>query len=234
MRFGLSLKALSHILLHYVPQNIAYAGTLLINFFSPIQMIPLTPRLQKAIDIAAKYHEGQKRKGGALPYIVHPFSVAWILSEYTDDEDTIIGGLLHDLFEDTPYTEEEMRRDFGDRVADMVFTVTDDRKYGESFAEKKKKWKERAERYLKHLKQGEEAAVLISAADKLQNLRSFLEGYEKYGEKFIQQFSGSFENIIIFDHQCLAIYQLRLQSPIVKEMEKVMKVLEEKVVKREE
>ena len=197
-------------------------------------MISLTPRLQKAIDIAAKYHEGQKRKGGALPYIVHPFSVAWILSEYTDDEDVIVAGLLHDLLEDTPYTEKEMCRDFGRRVTDAVLAVTEARKYGESADVKKKKWSERKSDYLRKLEAGEDAAVLVSAADKLQNLRSFLEGYETYGEDFLKQFGGiTFEEKKAFDEKCLVIYKRRLRSPIVSEVEEVMRMLKEKIMKYE-
>ena len=53
----------------------------------------LTAKIQKAIDLASMLHIGQVRKGNDdLPYISHPFSVAWILSEYTDDEDVVVAG----------------------------------------------------------------------------------------------------------------------------------------------
>jgi (p)ppGpp synthase/HD superfamily hydrolase len=53
--------------------------------------------------MACRLHLNQVRKADeGLPYISHPFSVAWILSSYTDDEDTIKAGLLHDILEDVP------------------------------------------------------------------------------------------------------------------------------------
>ena len=61
----------------------------------------LTKKIQKAINLASKLHHGQIRKGdGELPYISHPFSVAWILNQYTDNEDIIVAGILHDILED--------------------------------------------------------------------------------------------------------------------------------------
>ena len=68
----------------------------------------------------------QVRKGdGQPPYIVHPVTVALILSRYTSDEDTIIAGLLHDTLEDTLVTAEEIERAFGEKVRDMVLDVTE-------------------------------------------------------------------------------------------------------------
>ena len=75
-----------------------------------------TPIITKAINTAATLHDGQERKGDGLPYIVHPFSVALILMEYSQDEDVIVAGLLHDTIEDTGYTREQMEEDFGERV----------------------------------------------------------------------------------------------------------------------
>ncbi len=60
----------------------------------------LTANLQRAINVAAQKHLGQTRKADGLPYIVHPFGVAWILANYTADEEIVISGLLHDVLED--------------------------------------------------------------------------------------------------------------------------------------
>jgi (p)ppGpp synthase/HD superfamily hydrolase len=60
----------------------------------------LTPKIQKAINIAAEKHLRQKRKSTGRPFIIHPFSVGFILSEFTNDEDIIAAGLLHDILED--------------------------------------------------------------------------------------------------------------------------------------
>ena len=66
-----------------------------------------SPRIQQAIDIATKAHEGQLRKTGE-PYIIHPLAVMKILEEWNMDEDTIIAGILHDTVEDTNLTSARM------------------------------------------------------------------------------------------------------------------------------
>ena len=80
-------------------------------------------RIRKAYDTAEKAHDGQLRSSGE-PYIIHPLAVAEILSDYTVDVDTIIGGLLHDCIEDTDMDYAQIRSQFGERVADLVEGVT--------------------------------------------------------------------------------------------------------------
>ncbi|MBQ2063809.1 MAG: HD domain-containing protein, partial [Firmicutes bacterium] len=80
-------------------------------------------RIGKAFDVAEKMHEGQFRKSGE-PYLIHPIAVAQILAKLGMDEETVMGGLLHDVIEDTTYTEEDMTRDFGEDVTLLVVGVT--------------------------------------------------------------------------------------------------------------
>src|SRR5918997_2492950 len=79
--------------------------------------------LQRAYDVAAEKHEGQKRKSGD-PYITHPLAVATILAELGMDTITLVAALLHDTVEDTGYTIDQLRADFGDEVAHLVDGVT--------------------------------------------------------------------------------------------------------------
>ena len=79
--------------------------------------------ISRAFDVAEEMHRGQLRKSGE-PYLIHPMAVAEILAELGMDEETIIAGLLHDVVEDTPYTMEELARDFGEEVALLVDGVT--------------------------------------------------------------------------------------------------------------
>ncbi|MGZ5366230.1 MAG: RelA/SpoT family protein [Aeromicrobium sp.] len=89
--------------------------------------------IQRAYDIAERMHEGQKRKSGD-PYITHPLAVATILAELGMTAPTLCAALLHDTVEDTPYTLDELKRDFGDEVLHLVDGVTklDKVKYGDS------------------------------------------------------------------------------------------------------
>ena len=82
-----------------------------------------SPRIEKAIDIAKKAHDGQHRTTGE-PYIVHPLAVKKILEEWGMDEDTIIAGVLHDTVEDTDLTLDDIRKEFGEAVAFLVDGVT--------------------------------------------------------------------------------------------------------------
>ena len=80
-------------------------------------------RIQRAVEVAKKAHEGQLRKTGE-PYIVHPLAVKKILEEWGMDEDTIIAGILHDTVEDTNLTLDDIKQEFGESVAFLVDGVT--------------------------------------------------------------------------------------------------------------
>ena len=79
--------------------------------------------LQHAYDVADEKHSGQKRKSGD-PYITHPLAVATILAELGMDTTTLVAALLHDTVEDTGYSLEQLRADFGEEVAHLVDGVT--------------------------------------------------------------------------------------------------------------
>jgi GTP diphosphokinase / guanosine-3',5'-bis(diphosphate) 3'-diphosphatase len=79
--------------------------------------------LERAYAVAERHHQGQQRKSGD-PYITHPLAVATILAELGMTEATLAAALLHDTVEDTAYTLEELRADFGDEVAMLVDGVT--------------------------------------------------------------------------------------------------------------
>ena len=79
--------------------------------------------IHKAYDYALKLHKDQSRKSGE-PYIIHPLNVACILSNLELDDETICAALLHDVVEDTPITIEEIEKEFGTAIAEMVAGVT--------------------------------------------------------------------------------------------------------------
>jgi len=89
--------------------------------------------VERAYTVAERAHEGQKRKSGE-PYITHPIAVAQILADLGIGSKTVAAALLHDTVEDTAYTLEQVRADFGDEIAMLVDGVTklDKVKYGDS------------------------------------------------------------------------------------------------------
>ncbi|HEU5427358.1 MAG TPA: HD domain-containing protein, partial [Actinocrinis sp.] len=122
--------------------------------------------LERAYQIAEKYHRGQRRKSGD-PYITHPVAVTTILAELGMDIPTLCAGLLHDTVEDTDYSLEMLRRDFGDAVALLVDGVTklDKVKLGEAAqAETVRKMVVAMARDIR--------VLVIKLADRLHNMRT--------------------------------------------------------------
>jgi len=139
----------------------------------------VTDRFQRALNLAAEKHAGQMRKSSGYPYIVHPFSVVLVLSEYVHDEDVLIAGLLHDLLEDVDgYEYEDLEKDFGKRVADIVNGVSEDKDFDNDKTDREN-WQERKDRYLKNLETDREESLLVCAADKIHNLNSMSKIFKK-------------------------------------------------------
>ncbi|MGP1569326.1 MAG: RelA/SpoT family protein [Eubacteriales bacterium] len=124
--------------------------------------------IKKAYLTAEKWHEGQLRKSGE-PYLIHPVCVAKILAEIGMDEDTIIAGLLHDVVEDTPYTIEELTKDFGEDVALLVDGVT---KLGSIVFESKEERQAENLRKMFLAMSKDIRVIIIKLADRLHNLRT--------------------------------------------------------------
>ena len=125
--------------------------------------------IEKAYKLAVKAHGDQRRKSGE-PYIIHPLLVAIILADLEMDKETIAAGMLHDVVEDTKFTEEDIRREFGDEVALLVDGVT---KLGQ-LSYSKDKVEVQAENLRKmFLAMAKDIRVIIiKLADRLHNMRT--------------------------------------------------------------
>lgn len=143
-------------------------------------------KIEEAIIYATVMHQGKVRKLGNTPYILHPLEVAQILSAMTDDQDVITAGILHDIVEDTDGTLEEIEKRFGERVAFLVSSESENVYPGES---EDTTWKRRKEESLKVLKNTDDQGVrMLWLADKLANIRSLAGGYSEYGEQLWESF----------------------------------------------
>jgi (p)ppGpp synthase/HD superfamily hydrolase len=156
------------------------------------QVRKLGPRFLRAFLFAAEKHKGQGRKASSIPYIAHLMGVASLVLEAGGDEDLAIAALLHDVVEDCggrPMLT-EIRRRFGSRVAKIVDGCTD------AYTDPKPPWRERKEHYIEHLKTADPDTRLVSAADKLNNVRSILSDYREVGEFVWARFNGGREGTL--------------------------------------
>ena len=177
-------------------------------------------KIEQAIKAASLLHRDQIRKGKAkLPYISHLMAVAMILTDYTNDENTIVAGLLHDTIEDTDYTKDELREDFGDIVSKIVIAVSEPKT--DTKNEHKLTWQERKKVYAKQLKQAPNQALLVSAADKIHNMRSIIEEYYEYTDSFVKDFGGSLDERVMMYQDISNILNNRLDNDIVGEFNHV-------------
>ena len=142
-------------------------------------------KLEEAILYATIMHQGKTRKFTDIPYIMHPLTVAQILSTMTEDEEIITAGVLHDIVEDTEGTLEEIEKRFGKRVADLVASESEKEFPGLPRAAS---WQRRKEESLLVLKNSADIGVkMLWLADKLANIRSMDKMYSEMGEDLWQR-----------------------------------------------
>jgi (p)ppGpp synthase/HD superfamily hydrolase len=148
--------------------------------------VRLGPRFLRAFLFAAEKHAGQARKASTIPYIAHLMGVASLALEAGGDEDIAIAALLHDVVEDCGGAAmlKEVRRRFGKHVAEMVDGCTD------ADTVPKPPWRERKEKYIRRLKTEASDTRLVSASDKLNNIRSIISDYRAIGESVWSRFNG--------------------------------------------
>ncbi len=179
----------------------------------------LNERIQAAVNLASRLHAGQSRKADAgLPYISHPFSVAWMLNSYGASEDAIVAGLLHDVLEDASgYAFSDLARDFGQAVAESVRSLSE-AKEPEEEADKKASWEARKRGYLSNLSQASPEAWLVACADKIHNLRSMMSAYDHLGDKLWDSFNAPKDKKLWLYGQVLELARKKLSHPIVEEL----------------
>lgn len=125
-------------------------------------------KIKEAYELAEKAHRGQTRVSGE-PYISHPIAVAYILAELGMDSETLVAALLHDVVEDTPITQEDIIRQFGNNIALLVDGVT---KLGKvPLSTKEEQQSENVRKMLLAMSQ-DIRVIIIKLADRLHNMRT--------------------------------------------------------------
>ena len=167
----------------------------------------LSSRVARAFGFALRAHGAQTRKGTTIPYVSHVMAVASLVLDYGGSEDQVVAALLHDTVEDCGVTYAQLRRQFGAPVARIVKDCTD----AETLP--KPPWKARKQRYIDHLRRGDNpSSLLVSAADKLHNARAIVHDVKHDGKAVWKRFHAGPDEILWYYQSLLAIFRRRARE----------------------
>lgn len=141
-----------------------------------------TTLLDRAIIFATRAHQGQERRGKGLPYIVHPLEALTIVATLTNDQEILAATVLHDTVEDTPVTLNEIRIEFGERVAQLVSYETS------LHPSNGGTWRSHKQATLDRLAAAPHDAKIAAIGDKLSNLRTLALDYQAMGDELWNRF----------------------------------------------
>ena len=139
-----------------------------------------TAILDRAIIFAVKAHTRTERRGKGYPYIVHPMEAVEIVATMTKDQELLAAAILHDTVEDTNVTVDQIRDEFGDRVADLVASESDEMPVGVS---EEDSWHARKPAAIDRLSKASREAKIVAMGDKLSNMRAIARDYAEQGDK---------------------------------------------------
>ncbi|MDR3655046.1 MAG: HD domain-containing protein [Mycobacterium sp.] len=184
----------------------------------------LTQKFVEALQYAADKHLRQTRKASEVPYLGHLLSVAGLVIEDDGAETQAIAALLHDAAEDQGGEETlaEIGQKFGAEVASIVEQCSD------TSETPKPPWRPRKERYIGHLREASDDAVLVSLADKLDNARAIRRDFSAHGDEVWQRFSVQDpKSHLWYYRSLLGVFSQRCDSWMVGELRKVIDDLEQ-------
>lgn len=139
-----------------------------------------TQLLDRAIVFAVRAHAGTERRGKGFPYIVHPLEAVEIVATMTADQELLAAAALHDTVEDTDVTVEQLRAEFGDRIAALVASESDIVVEG---ASEEQSWHARKQAAIDRLARASHDAKIVALGDKLSNMRAIARDYAVQGDK---------------------------------------------------
>ena len=139
-----------------------------------------TDLLDRAIIFAVQAHHDTERRGKGFPYIVHPMEAVEIVSTITSDQELLAAAALHDTIEDTDVTVEDIRREFGDRVAELVHSESD--QFVEGVSEEDS-WHDRKQAAIDRLAAASHDAKIVALGDKLSNMRAIWRDFQTKGDE---------------------------------------------------
>lgn len=144
-----------------------------------------TSLLDRAITFAVKAHQGVERRGKGFPYIIHPMEAVCIVATMTNDQELLAAAALHDVIEDTDTTADDLKKEFGERVAMLVQAESDDKTDGP----KAETWHQRKLATLDRLKNADLDIKIVALGDKLSNMRTIAHDYAVLGDELWNRFT---------------------------------------------
>ena len=134
--------------------------------------------LDRAIVFAVHAHRNVERKGKGFPYVVHPLEAVAIVATMTNDQELLAAAALHDVVEDTDTTVDDLRREFGERIALLVEAESDMQTGGT----KADSWHARKQDAIDRLGCASRDAKMVALGDKLSNMRAIARDYATQGD----------------------------------------------------
>ena len=138
-----------------------------------------TTLLDRAIVFAVQAHSGIERRGKGYPYIIHPLEAVEIVATMTADQELLAAAALHDTVEDTEVTLEQIRAEFGDRIASLVADESDETPEDVS---KEDSWHMRKKTTIDRLSRASRDTKIVALGDKLSNMRAIARDYAVQGD----------------------------------------------------
>jgi len=142
--------------------------------------------LEKAISFSIEKHSGMFRKSSNIPFIIHPMEAMSIAAGLTSDYEILAATVLHDVVEDTPVRIEEIKELFGERIASLVASDTEDKMRDIPPSES---WMARKEATIIALKSASIDEKIIVLSDKLSNIRSIYQNVIHDGDAIWEKFN---------------------------------------------
>ncbi len=166
----------------------------------------LSPRLADAVALAARLHATDARKSTQIPTLAHLFGVCQLVQQHGGNEDEAVAALLHDTLEDhgDEITASAIEAQFGERVRRIV-ELSSDTPAGFAGGEKPP-WQERKESYLAHARSATSRDLLVTVADKVDNMRSMVADLERIGDEVWKRFNAPRDKQLWYYESALEAY----------------------------
>ena len=174
--------------------------------------------VEKADALAVRAHDGQMRKEAPVPYITHPRAVAEILKRYGFSDTVVAAALVHEVPEDTPVTLDDIRRELGEEVAQLVAPVTNDASLS---------WIDKKKAYIESVRGASVEAKAIATADKIHNAQSTLAAHAVQGPLYWSHFNAGRDKKLWFERSMLEMLKETWRHPLVDEYAVLVESMEQ-------